>query len=121
MRTPGVGRGPRLGFPRLAHVGEEVVARRALLGEHLVAAVAVVTDRRRRHEHARLALAARDRGREHRVPRTRLSRMRRFCSSVQRLLADALAREVHDRVDTFERGRVDATGVGIPADRRRRR
>ena len=42
-----VGRGPGLGLPGLAHVGEESVAGRAVLGEDLVAAVAVVADRRR--------------------------------------------------------------------------
>ena len=57
----------------------------ALLGEHLVAAVAVVADRRRRHEHARLAArGSRPRAASTAVPRTRLSRMRCFCSSVQR-------------------------------------
>src|SRR5204862_2135722 len=33
------------------------------------------------------------------------------------VLADPFAREVYDRVDTFERGRVDATGHGVPTDR----
>ena len=42
--------------------------------------------------------------------------MRCFCSSVQRLLADALAREVHDGVDALERGRVDQPRRRIPAD-----
>jgi hypothetical protein len=32
------------------------------------------------------------------------------------LTPDALAGEVHDRVDAFERGRVDSTGLRIPAD-----
>ena len=50
------------------------------------------------------------------MPFTRLWRMRSFCSSVQRLLADPLAREVHHRVDAFERGRVDQPGLGIPPD-----
>ena len=42
--------------------------------------------------------------------------MRRFCSGVQRLLADALAGQVDDGVEPLERRRVDAARVGIPAD-----
>src|ERR1041385_1169361 len=43
-------------FPLARHVREKVLARRAVLGEHLVAAVAIVPDRRRGEQRARPAV-----------------------------------------------------------------
>ena len=64
--------------------GEEVVAERAVFGDGIVAH-AVDTDGRSRHEHgAACARGSRSRAAMTAVPRTRLSRMRAFCSSVQR-------------------------------------
>ena len=84
---PGVGRRRRLRLPRDARPrrGSRRRARSASVSA-LVAAVAVVADRRTRHEHLRLgcsqlAIAPASTA----VPRMRLSRMRCFCSSVQRL------------------------------------
>ena len=121
VRTPASVAGRVSRFPRDADLGEEVVAGRALLGEDLVAAVAVVPDRRRRHEHLRLALPARDRAREHRGAAHAAVADALLLLVGPALLADALAREVHDRVDTFERGRVDAPRVRDPSRSRRRR
>ena len=50
------------------------------------------------------------------MPFTRLWRMRSLLLVGPALVADALAREVDDRVDAFERGRVDQPRLGIPPD-----
>jgi len=113
----GLGGRRRFRFPRDAGSGEEVGARRAFFGEDFVAAVSVVADRRTRHEHARLALATRDGGREHgRAAHATVADAALLLAGPS-VLADALTREVHDRVEPFERRRVDTTGFGVPADR----
>ena len=58
-RMPRLGRGLGLVFPRDAHLRAEVATRWLVFGEDVVAAVAVVPDRGRRHEHARLAIERR--------------------------------------------------------------
>ena len=88
--------------------------RRARLGEHLVAAVAVEADRAPRHEHRRLRRQPGDRGRDqlgapHAALEDPLLLLRRPL-----LLAEALAREVHHRVDAVERVAVDRPGHRIP-------
>ena len=91
-------------------IGEEVGAGRALLGEDLVAAVAaVVADRRRGHEHARLAFPARDRARDQSGAALAAVTDLLLLLVGPAMLGDALAGQVHDRVDTFERGRIDAS------------
>src|SRR5256886_12353457 len=62
--NPCVGRRCCRPFPLHANTGDEVVARRALLVERPVTAVAVVPDRRRRDEGRRRARQARERARE---------------------------------------------------------
>ena len=75
------------GFPGATHVGEEALAGAASSSSELLAARAVVADRRRAHEHARaLALRrARDRlRRAQRVDSTRLAGMRARRAGVRR-------------------------------------
>ena len=50
---PRPARGRRREFPRLAHLGQEAAARPAILGQLLVAAIAVVSDRGGAHQHPR--------------------------------------------------------------------
>ena len=106
----------RLRLPSLHDAREEVVARRAVLGEDFVAARAVVPDRRTGHEHAWLVLATRDRTGEHGRALHAALEDAVLLLVGPALVADPLAREVHHRVDALERGRVDQTGLGIPPD-----
>src|SRR5207253_6116374 len=96
--------------------GEEAVARWAVLGEHFVAAVSVVPDGRGRHEDARLALAARHCGGKQRGALRAALQDATFLLDGPPTLADAFTREVNDRVDPFQRRRVDAARIRIPTD-----
>ncbi len=96
--------------------GQEVGARRARLGEDLVAPVAVVADRGSGDEHACSLFAARDRAGEQcsaAYPALANAALLFFGPA---FLADAFTGEVHDRTDTFERGRVDAPFPRVPSD-----
>ena len=95
--------------------GEEVVAERAVFGDGIVAH-AVDTDGRSRHEHGGLALAARDRRGDDRGAADTAVADARLLFVGPAALADAFTREVHDCVETFQRGRVDEARIRIPAD-----
>ena len=108
----------RLGgvFPRATGVREEAVARRTLLGEHFVAAVAVVPDGRRRHEHRRLLRELRERPRQQRGALRAALEHDALALGGPALIADARAGEVHDRIDALEADRVDRARLGVPGD-----
>ena len=101
-------------FPRDAHLRAEVAAGSVVFVEDLVAAVAVVTDRRRRYQHARLAREPGDRGREE-LGAARAALQHQLLALRRPLLVtDPRAREVHERVDALEAGSVDRARVGVP-------
>ena len=118
---PGVFRGSHRGFPRDTDVREEVVARGRLLGEHLVAAVAVVADGGTGDEHGRRAIELGERARQ------QIGSVRAALEDLPLafgrplLVADARTGEVDDPVETFETGRVDRPSDRIPCDLARTR
>ena len=88
---------------------------RASLRHRLVAAIAVVADRGRAHEHARPRVAARRPPRARsRVPSTRLSRIRRFFASVHRPATVSPARCTTASTPSSAAGSI-SPAVGIPA------
>ena len=76
-------------FPHLANLGEKPDAARGLLGQHLIAAIAVITDRRGADERfrPRSGGSAATASARFRVGPTRLSMILRFFSAVHRPLA----------------------------------
>src|SRR6266536_914501 len=112
----GIGRGRRRCFPLHADAGDEIVSRRALLVERLVAAIAVVADRRGRDEYRWRTCEFRERARQQRrAVRARLEDQALACVGPP-LVADASAGKVDDTADAFEPGGVDRPRLGVPAE-----
>src|SRR6266536_1401715 len=112
----GIGRGRRRCFPLHADAGDEIVSRRALLVERLVAAIAVVADRRGRDEYRWRTCEFRERARQQRrAVRARLEDQALACVGPP-LVADAGAGKVDDTADAFEPGGVDRPRLGVPAE-----
>src|SRR5215218_5148547 len=105
-----------LALPRGADAREEVVARAGVLGDRLVAASAVVADRRRRDEHPGPRLGRAQAGDE--VARSLLARLEQ--PALDRggpAPAGVLAGEVDDAVASGERRRRRRLGLRSPAVR----
>src|SRR5581483_310184 len=119
-RLPGGG-GRRL--PGHADLGQEAVAGPARLGEHLVAPVAVIPDRRPRQERLRRAVEGGQRLRQQRRPPHPAVPDPGLLGVVPPFAPDALPRQMDDGADPLQSPGVDAALVGVPADgitRRRR-
>ena len=91
----------------------------ALLGEHLVPAVAVVADGRGGEEDARRALELGERSGEERRPAPPTLADRLLPSRRPAAAGDALSREMDDGVHALERGHVDRPVGRVPANVRR--
>ena len=91
-------------FPGDTHLAEEVVPGPALLGEDLVAPIAVVPDRRAGHQHPGPVVETRQRGGEQGGGGGAGLEHDSLALVGPSLVADAGAREVDDRVDALEAG-----------------
>src|SRR3712207_6472926 len=113
----GLTRGVRRSLPRLAHLGQEVRARFALLAQEFVSAVAVVTDSRGAHHDVRGLCEPGERlGEQARAHPPALHNapllLRRPTA-----LGDALPGEVDDCVDPSQARGVEGARGGAPAYR----
>src|SRR5690606_4910419 len=98
------------------HAGDEVIARRALLGQHGVAAVAVVADARRAQQHPGRIGHGRQRAGHQRGAGRPAPEDLPLAAGRPTLVADARAREVDDGVDPGQLVGVEVTGCRVPAD-----
>ena len=117
--SPGLGEGSGRGFPGPADLAQEILSRRGVLVEHLVAAAAVVADGRRADQHAD-ALGQRGEG-THQQARRRPTRLLHAVAvrAGPAATRHAHAGQVDDGIEPPERGEValvDVAAGGVPAD-----
>src|SRR5689334_17317214 len=108
-------------LPLAADFAHEVRARSALLTQNFVAAFAVKAHGRGRDEYARLLVQLRKRLRQQ--PRSLDATIHdaALLLFVPTPFRNRLAREMYGGVVTFERARIDGSGLGVPLDGRTRR
>jgi hypothetical protein len=105
-------------LPLTADVGEEAVARIAVLGEHFVAPVAVPVDAGCADEDPRLRREPGERLRQQRGTTGAALLDERLAFVGPALVADSRTGEMHDGLHALERPDVDGASCGIPAHRR---